>query len=54
MRTVKGMKEGRALLSRQPGYDEPELPAAAALRTQEIFGEALSATQTVRRVLDMA
>ncbi|MEE8517568.1 MAG: histidinol dehydrogenase, partial [Dehalococcoidia bacterium] len=51
MRTVKGIKEGRALLSRQPGYDEPELPAAAALRTQEIFGEALSATQAVRRVL---
>jgi histidinol dehydrogenase len=51
MRIVNGMEEGRKLLSRQPGYEEPELSAVAARRTQELFGEALSATEAVQRIL---
>lgn len=52
MRIVEGMKASAAILARTPGYDEPELSPNAAKRTHEIFGEPLTATQTVRRILD--
>jgi histidinol dehydrogenase len=52
VRIVIGMEEGRALLERSPGYNEPQLSPAAAKRTAAIFGEPLSATQAVRRILD--
>ncbi|MDA1036069.1 MAG: histidinol dehydrogenase [Chloroflexi bacterium] len=52
MRIVEGMEASAAILARAPGYDEPELSPNAAKRTQEIFGEPLTATQAVRRILD--
>ena len=52
MRIVTGMEEGRALLTRTPGYEEPQLSAGAQRRTLEIFGEPLTATQAVRRIID--
>jgi len=52
MRIIEGIEQGRALLTRSPGYDEADLPAGAARRTAEIFGEPLTATQAVRRILD--
>jgi histidinol dehydrogenase len=51
MRIIEGIEQGRALLTRSPGYDEPDLPPNAARRTAEIFGEPLTATQAVRRIL---
>lgn len=52
MRIVEGLQAGLALLARTPGYDEPELSPAAAKRTADLFGESLTATQAVRRILD--
>ena len=52
MRILEGIEKGRELLARTPGYDAPELPPAAARRTAEIFGEPLTATQAVRRILE--
>jgi histidinol dehydrogenase len=52
MRIVEGFEQGFALLSRTPGYDEPKLSPVAAKRTADLFGEALTATQAVRRILD--
>ncbi len=51
MRIVEGIEAGRALLDRPAGYEEPELSPAAARRTKDIFGEELSVTEAVRRVL---
>ncbi|MEX2431217.1 MAG: histidinol dehydrogenase [Dehalococcoidia bacterium] len=51
MRIVHGMEQGRALLARRPGYDEPKLTPAAVERTAAIFGEPLSATEAVRRII---
>jgi len=52
MRIVEGLEQGLAVLSRTPGYDEPKLSPNAARRTAEVFGEPLTATQAVRRILD--
>ena len=52
MRIVDGLEQGLALLSRTPGYNEPELSPNAAQRTADVFGEPLTATQAVRRILD--
>jgi histidinol dehydrogenase len=52
MRIVEGMEACAALLTRASGYEEPELSPTAAKRTHEIFGEALTATQAVRQILD--
>jgi histidinol dehydrogenase len=52
MRIVEGMEASAAILARTPGYNEPELSPGASKRTQEIFGEALTATEAVRRILD--
>lgn len=52
IRIVEGLEQGLALLSRSPGYDEPELTPTAAKRTADVFGEPLSATQAVRRILE--
>ena len=51
MRIVHGMEQGRALLTRRPGYEEPDLTPAAAQRTAAIFGEPLTATEAVRRIV---
>jgi histidinol dehydrogenase len=52
MRIVEGLQQGLDLLSRTPGYDEPELSPSAARRTADVFGEPLTATHAVRRILD--
>ncbi|MDA0797204.1 MAG: histidinol dehydrogenase [Chloroflexi bacterium] len=52
MRIVEGLQAGLALLARTPGYDEPELSPTATKRTADLFGEPLTATQAVRRILD--
>jgi histidinol dehydrogenase len=52
IRIVEGFAEGLALLTRTPGYDEPQLSPNAAKRTANLFGESLTATQAVRRILD--
>ncbi len=51
MRIVHGMEQGQALLTRRPGYEEPELTPASAQRTAAIFGEPQTATQAVRRIV---
>ena len=51
MRIIQGYEKGRAFLERRPGFEEPSLPPAAAQRTAEAFGEPLSATEAVRRIL---
>ena len=51
MRIVEGFEAGLALLSRTPGYEEPQLSPAAARRTKEIFGESLTAVDAVRRII---
>ena len=52
IRIVEGFEEGLALLTRSPGYSEPQLSLNAAKRTAGLFGEPLTATQAVRRILD--
>ena len=51
MRIITNIEEARRLLTRRPAYAEPVLPPAAAKRTEAIFGEPLSATEAVRRIL---
>lgn len=51
MRIVTDIDEARRLLTRRAAYAEPVLPPAAAKRTEAIFGEPLSATEAVRRIL---
>ncbi|MCH8974439.1 MAG: histidinol dehydrogenase [Chloroflexi bacterium] len=51
MRIVTDIEEARRLLTRRAAYAEPVLPPAAAKRTEAIFGEPLSATEAVRRIL---
>ncbi|MBM3940520.1 MAG: histidinol dehydrogenase [SAR202 cluster bacterium] len=40
-----------ALLDRRAGFEEPVLSAGAARRTAEVFGQPLSASESVRRIL---
>jgi histidinol dehydrogenase len=51
MRIVHGMAAGMELMSRRPGYTDPQLSPAALKRNQEIFGESLSASDAVRRIV---
>jgi histidinol dehydrogenase len=50
MRIVNGIEQGRALLTRRPGYD-PSVPEVVQKRTDKIFGESLSSEEAVRRIL---
>ncbi len=50
MRIINGIEQGRALLTRRPGYDA-SVPEAVQKRTDHIFGESLSAEDAVRRIL---
>lgn len=52
MRMVIGIEAAREAITRLPGYDDPELSPAAARRTEDLFGEPLTATQAVRRIVD--
>lgn len=52
MRIVRGMEAGLAALDRRPGYEEPILPPSAAARIAEVFGEPLTATQAVQRIME--
>ena len=51
MRIITDIDEARRLLTRRPAYEEPTLPPAVAKRTEAIFGEPLTATEAVRRIL---
>ena len=51
MRIVHGMAAGMELMGRRPGYTEPQLSPAALKRNREIFGESLSASDAVRRIV---
>ena len=51
MRIITDIEEARTLLTRRPAYVEPVLGPAAAKRTEAIFGEPLTATEAVRRIL---
>jgi histidinol dehydrogenase len=51
MRIVHGMAAGMELMDRRPGYTEPQLSPAALKRNREIFGEPLSASDAVRRIV---
>ena len=51
MRVLRGIDAGLAALTRRPGYEEPELTPAAAKRTEALFGEPLTATQAVERIV---
>ena len=51
MRILRGIDEGLAALTRRPGYEEPQLTPAAAARTEALFGEPLTATQAVERIV---
>ena len=51
MRVLRGIDAGLAALTRRPGYEEPELTPAAAKRTEALFGEPLTATQAVERII---
>ena len=51
MRMLRGIDEGLAALTRRPGYEEPQLTPAAAARTEALFGEPLTATQAVERIV---
>ena len=52
MRIVRGIEAAFAELTRAPGYEEPQLPPAAAERTAAIFGKPLTATEAVRQIVD--
>lgn len=54
MRVLYGKEAALAVLTRTPGYAEPELPPDAAERTARIFGEPLTAAQAAARVVDDA
>ena len=51
MRVLRGIEAGLAALTRRPGYEEPELTPASAARTEALFGEPLTATQAVERIV---
>lgn len=51
MRVLRGIDAGLAALTRRPGYEEPELTLAAAKRTEALFGEPLTATKAVERIV---
>ncbi len=51
MRVLRGIDSGLAALTRRPGYEEPELTPASAARTEALFGEPLTATQAVERIV---
>ena len=51
MRVLRGVDAGLAALTRRPGYEEPELTPASAARTEALFGEPLTATQAVERIV---
>ena len=51
MRVLRGIEAGLAALTRRPGYEEPQLTPASAARTAALFGEPLSATQAVERIV---
>ena len=51
MRVLHGIDAGLAALTRRPGYEEPELTPASAARTEALFGEPLTATQAVERIV---
>ncbi|MDE2838112.1 MAG: histidinol dehydrogenase [Chloroflexota bacterium] len=51
MRVLHGIEAGLAALTRRPGYEEPELTPASAARTEALFGEPLTATQAVERIV---
>lgn len=51
MRVLRGIGAGLAALTRRPGYEEPELTPASAARTEALFGEPLTATQAVERIV---
>ncbi len=52
MRIVRGIEAALAELTRAPGYEDPQLPPAAAERTAAIFGKPLTATQAVGQIVD--
>ncbi len=51
MRVLRGIDAGLAALTRRPGFEEPELTPASAARTEALFGEPLTATQAVERIV---
>ena len=51
MRVLRGIDAGLAALTRRPGYEEPELTPASAARTEALFGEPLTATKAVERIV---
>ena len=51
MRVLRGIDAGLEALTRRPGYEEPELTPASAARTEALFGEPLTATQAVERIV---
>ncbi|MYB84893.1 MAG: histidinol dehydrogenase [Chloroflexi bacterium] len=51
MRVLRGIDAGLAALTRRPGYEEPALTPASSARTEALFGEPLTATQAVERIL---
>lgn len=51
LRIVQGYATARPLLERAANTEEPALSPAAAQRTAVLFGEPLTATQAVRRIL---
>ena len=51
MRLIRGIEAGLAALTRAPGYSEPEQPPAVAERIAELFGEPLTASQAVERIV---
>ena len=51
MRVLRGIEAGLAALTRRPGYEEPQLTPASAARTEALFGEPLTATQAVERIV---
>ena len=51
MRVLRGIDAGLAALTRRPGYEEPALTPASAARTEALFGEPLTATQAVERIV---
>jgi histidinol dehydrogenase len=51
MRTIVGYPQALAALARTPGYAEPHLSPAAAERMQALFGEPVSASEAVRRIV---
>lgn len=51
MRVLRGVDAGLAALTRHPGYEEPALTPGSAARTEALFGEPLTATQAVERIV---